>query len=406
MRGEWLGCIAGVFALALMLTGAGRVEADDDRRVKRAVESIQRAQDASGLLLYDFDFLAGAPSGQNDAVRQAGVIAFLAEYLVASGDASVKPTLIRALERFDALSLPIGKSRLQKAVEASGLLSVPRGLHKLASVLDRLGLLYKPVGDGAVLGLEPEYAQMSAGATALALLAELQYADASGDGRFEAARARWLRGLAALHVAGHGFRVTPTKIHVSPFADGEGWLALAYYERRRPGDPTVRSILTALEDSLIRQYGASFSISFYQWGTMAAAVRWSTTRDARFAAFIEQQTVSAMKWLSEPRAHNTCATVEGLATAACVLHDAGRPSDLLKSIDQHVTTEMRKNYEFQIPPNTGRFNLGNGASVVSPRLEEFAGAFFHERYRPYTRIDFTGHCLSAMVKLRREKWSG
>jgi len=241
---------------------------------------------------------------------------------------------------------------------------------------------------------------MSAGATAVALLAEMQYADASGDRRFEAAGARWLRGLAALHVAGHGFRVTPTKIHISPFADGEGWLALAYYERRRPGDPTVRSILTSLENSLIKQYGASFSISFYQWGTMAAAVRWDTTRDARFASFIEQQTLNAMKWLSEPRAHNTCATVEGLATAARVLQDAGRPSDLLKAIDQHITTEMRKNYEFQIPPNAGRFDLGNGTSVVSPRLEEFAGAFFHERHRAYTRIDFTGHCLSAMVKLR------
>ena len=389
-----------------MLTGASHVEANDDGRLKRAVESLQRVQDSSGLLVYDFDFATGAPSGQNDPVRQAGVIAFLAEYLVASADASVKPTLVRALERFDALSLPIGKSRLQSVVEASGLLFVPRGRHKLAAVLDRLGLLYQPVGDGAVLGLERDYAQMSAGATALALLAELQYADASGDGRFAAARERWRRGLAALYVAGLGFRVMPTKIHVSPFADGEGWLALAYYERRRPGDPTVRSILTSVEDSLIRQYGATFSIAFYQWGTMAAAVRWDTTRDPRFAAFIEQQTLSAMKWLSEPRAHNTCATVEGLATAARVLRAAGRPNDLLNAIDQHITTEMRKNYEFQIPPNSGRVDVGNGTSVASQRLEEFAGAFFHERHRPYTRIDFTGHCLSAMVKLRRGKWSG
>jgi hypothetical protein len=62
---------------------------------------------------------------------------------------------------------------------------------------------------------------------------------------------------------------------------------------------------------------------------------------------------------------------------------------------------MLKNYEFQIPPNAGRLHLGNGVSVVSPWLEEFVGAFFHERYRPYTRIDFTGHCLSVMVKLQR-----
>jgi len=384
-----------------MPTGVGRVEANAGARLTRAVESVRRAQTPSGLLRYDFDFLAGASSGQNDPVRQAGVIAFLAEYFVASGDASIKPTLTRALERFDALSLPIGKSRAQTLLEGTGLLSVPAGRHKMQSALERLHLLYQPAGNGAIFGLEREYAQASAGATAMALLAELQYTDATGDGRFEAARARWLQGLAALHVAGLGFRMTPTTIQVSPFADGEGWLALAYYERRRPGHPTVRSILTALEDRLMRLYETSFSIPFYQWGTMAAAVRWDTTRNPRFVAFIEHQTVNAMKWLSEPRSNNTCATVEGLVTAVRVLRDAGRPSDLLRTIDQHITTEMRKNYEFQIPPNAGRLHLGNGVSVVSPRLEEFVGAFFHERYRPYTRIDFTGHCLSVMVKLQR-----
>jgi hypothetical protein len=394
-------CLVGVAALAGIAIGVGRVAASDDERLKHAVESVRRAQAPSGLLLYDFDFLAGASSGQNDPVRQAGVIAFLAEYFVASGDASIKPMLTRALERFDALSLPIGKTRLQALLEGTGLFSVPTGRHTVASALERVHLLYQPAGDGAVVGLEKEYAQMSAGATAMALFAELQYAEASGDRRFEAARARWLQGLAALHVAGLGVRMSPTTLHVSPFADGEAWLALAYYEWRRPGHRTVRSLLTALDNHLMARYAASFSIPFYQWGAMAAAVRWDTTKNPRFAAFIEQQTVNAMKWLSEPRPNNTCATVEGLVTAARVLRDAGRPGDLLRTIEQQVATEMRKNYQFQILPNAGRLSLGNGVFVVSPRLEEFAGAFFHERYRPYTRIDFTGHCLSVMVKLQK-----
>src|SRR5437879_8634975 len=143
MRGRFVRCLGGVAALAGMLTGVGRVEANDGERLKRAVESVRRAQVPSGLLRYDFDFLAGASSGQNDPVRQAGVIAFLAEYFVASGDASIKPTLTRALERFDALSLPIGKSRAQTLLEGTGLLSVPTGRQKMQSALERLHQLYQ-----------------------------------------------------------------------------------------------------------------------------------------------------------------------------------------------------------------------------------------------------------------------
>jgi hypothetical protein len=61
---------------------------------------------------------------------------------------------------------------------------------------------------------------------------------------------------------------------------------------------------------------------------------------------------------------------------------------------------MRKNYGYQILTSRGRIDVGQDAYLVSPRLEEFDGAFVHEQGRPYTRIDFTGHCLSAMVKLQ------
>ena len=403
MRSRSLRCVAGIAALVglVAVTGVVPIDAANGDRLKRAVESVRNAQEPSGLLRYDFDFLTGVSSGEDDPVRQAGVIAFLAEYALASGDLSVTPTVTKALERFDALSLPIGKNRMQRFVEWTGLLSVPRGRHKLASILNRLHVLYEPAGEGAVVGLARDYSQASAGATAMALLAELQYTEATRDLRFEPARVRWLQGLAALYVTGHGFRVKPTLIHVSPFADGEGWLALAYFERRQPGHRTVNEILNELEPRLMRQYQASFSIRFYQWGTMAAAVRWNSTKHARFAAFIERQAVHALTWLSEPRRNNTCATLEGLVTAAHVLRDVGGHAALVSRIEQRVSEEMQKNYEFQILPKAGRLDFGNGVAIVSPKLDEFAGAFLHEPYRPYTRIDFTGHCLSVMVKLQR-----
>lgn len=401
MRSRMWRAFAAIAALSGLLTCVAPGEADNAEHLKRAVESLQKAQLPSGLLRYDFDFLAGASSDEDNAVRQASAMAFLAEHLLESGDASIESTVRRALERFEALSLPLGKGRVQTLLEWTGVLSLPTGRHKLASILDGFGWLHQPAGDGAVLSLEKDYAQAWAGATALALLAELRYSEATGDARFEATRIRWLRGLAALYVRRLGFRASPTLIHTSPFADGQGWLALAYYEARRPRHPLVAAILTELEERLMRHFAKSFSIEFYQWGAMAAAVRWDSTRSAHFANFIETQTVSAVKWVREPRSTNSCATVEGLATAARVLRDAGRDTRLVSSIDRHVVAEMRRNYEFQILPKAGRLDLGNGVSIVSPKLNEFAGAFLHERYRPYTRIDFTRHCMTAMMRLQR-----
>src|SRR5262249_30837202 len=181
------------------------------------------------------------------AVRQAGAVAILAEYLLESGDTSVAPTIRRALERLPALSLPLGKSRLQRAVEWTGLLSIPFWRYKMRAVLTWLELLYTREGTGKLLALDGNYAGAYAGATAMALVAELLYAQASGDGRFETARAAWLNGLWALHVPRAGFRVAPTTTGSSPFSDGEAWLALALHDRWRPGHPLVQRMLGPLD---------------------------------------------------------------------------------------------------------------------------------------------------------------
>jgi hypothetical protein len=46
-------------------------------------------------------------------------------------------------------------------------------------------------------------------------------------------------------------------------------------------------------------------------------------------------------------------------------------------------------------------DFGQGVYLVSPKLRDFSGAFLEGRFRPYTRVDYTAHCVSAMVKLAR-----
>ena len=72
-------------ALAATLLAQG-ARADDAERLRRAVEYTLSVQQPSGLFLYDFDFLAAAPSGDDNVVRQAGTLFVLGEYLLETGD--------------------------------------------------------------------------------------------------------------------------------------------------------------------------------------------------------------------------------------------------------------------------------------------------------------------------------
>ncbi len=56
----------------------------------------------------------------------------------------------------------------------------------------------------------------------------------------------------------------------------------------------------------------------------------------------------------------------------------------------------------QIIPGQDRIALGNGATLISPHLPDYAGGFLAGRDDPLLRIDITGHCLSAMIRMDEE----
>jgi hypothetical protein len=177
-------------------------------------------------------------------------------------------------------------------------------------------------------------------------------------------------------------------------------LALAHYASLDPAEQGVRNVLAELESHLMRRYAEDVTSGFYQWGTMAAAVRLQATGDARFADFVRRQAVRFLdsKWFDEAKAFNTCAVVEGLEVAATVLRSRGDSPALVARLVARTRDEMEKNRKLQIPPGTERWPLGSTTYLVSPHLAKFAGAFVEGVSKPYTRIDFTGHCLSAMIK--------
>lgn len=124
--------------------------------------------------------------------------------------------------------------------------------------------------------------------------------------------------------------------------------------------------------------------------------------DRKFLSFIRAQAEAYLKAprREEWRGDNSCAEIEGLATAARMLR-AHAPADgaLLERLETRLSEEMTKIRQLQIPPDTSRRDFGEGIYLVSPKLRDFSGAFLEARFHPSTRVDATAHCVSAMVKL-------
>ena len=398
---------AGMLAVALVVLVCGDIapasaQPTDRDRLRHAVDYLLASQSPSGLFLYDFNFLAGKSVDPDNIVRQAGTAYILAEYHLRDRDPRVRVAIEATLKKLGELSLPIGKSALQSALEQTRLLSLPIGRYKLRAALERFGLLYRPSGDGKVISLDGRYLTAGTGATAIALLAELQYQQATSDNRFGLLRSAWVRGLMSLRIPGRGFRISPGSIDDSPFYDGEAWFALAFYNDAFPGDIGVASVLESLDTYLMARYADDVKTGFYQWGTMAAARRFKVTSNQKFLSFIRAQAEAFLKAprRDQWRGDNSCADIEGLATAARMLR-AHAPADgaFLERLESRLNEEMETIRQLQIPPDTSRMEFGEGIYLISPRLRDFSGAFLEGRFRPSTRVDATAHCVSAMVKL-------
>lgn len=332
-----------------------------DTPVALAIDHMLTAQREDGLFAYDFDFVRNGATGENNIVRQAGATFALGEYYADSRDPDLREPLRRALTALSLLSIEYGRGRL---VSRNGKLNGVKG-----------------------------------GATALTLLAELYYYRTSGDGRFEQARDGWLHGLLSLHQPGKGFRRGPLSEKESHYYNGEIWLALAFHARTF-ADPDVAAVLPQVDDYMMAAYGAAPHIGFFHWGATAAAKRYATTRDPRFAEFATAQArhyIDEMRPQVKPYA-NTCYALEGLIPALTLVP----PDDELQPrLRARIEAEMTKIRGFQILPGQTGLDLGEGITLTSPALNRFAGAFVAGRKRPSTRIDFTQHCVSAFLRYNR-----
>jgi hypothetical protein len=403
----------GIFGLLLCGALSGSLPAcaaDESSPARRAAHQLMGAQLLSGQFAFEHDFLLGGRRAGTERglgrleyiTRQAAAAYGLSDYFLYDPQADIGRALVAVLRNLGELSLPVAKAPTQAALEATGILALPVGRYKLHAALQWLRLLYRPAGAGRLVSYDRSYETAWGGATALALLTELQFYRASGDAQFAPLRQAWLQGLLVLYDSGRGFRELPGSIEENALSNGEIWLALAYYTRLFPDDRATSAVLSRMDDYMTKTYGTRPDAGFYSWGMKAAAQRLNSTRDAKFSRFIAQQSRAYLDRVGPPAGldANSCAVVEGLATALRVLMSAKNPDrDLIVSLRQRVHSEMAKNRLLQIQPGQTRIELGNNAYLSSPSIADYAGAFLAGTHEPYVRIDYTEHCISALLEL-------
>lgn len=386
---------------------AQAASSDYSHAIGHAVDRWLVVQKPSGFLPYGFNFLEDKESepdtlSPGNLARQAGTAAVLADYYAFTNDPRARPAIEKFLAAFGRHSLPIGKSLTQSLIEKTRLLSMPFGRGRIRNALEWLGLLFDKQGPGKVLSPDMDYSGAFTGTVALALLTELRFAQTSKDAGFSNLRQAWLEALSQLRIPGGGFRKFPTSIDPSPYADGEAWLALAQYHRQFPQDKRIAEMLASVDDSLIKIYGSDFNINFYHWGTKAAAARYADSKEAKFLDFIKNQTSAFLDSKQQLESYNDCASVEGVADALATLVSAGEgESELSGRARAWIAREMTKTKEMQIKPGQKELVFTN-ARVSAPRLKEFTGSFLADRYELKTQVDYTSHCVSAMIKLQRQ----
>ena len=395
--------IRAIAAATVALLASLSSHAEDDReRIRRAVAHTVAIQGENGLFRYDFDFLAGRPSGEDNIVRQAGTLFALSAYLVDTQDHSVAAPIAKGIAALAERSLPIGTGTVQSLLERAGVFSVASW--RLEQALRRRGWLYATDGDGLVVRAERGgYASVQTGGTALALIAELQYRRGTGDERFAANRAGWLRGLLALHVPRGGMRDGPETLGSGPYSDGEAWLALALYHDAFPDDADAARALGELEAYVLERYGARPDRDFFHWGAISSAARLSRGDPAELASFTAAQGEFVLRAIppEEKADAQSCALVEGLASAIAVIRSVPGRDELLARLRERVARELAHNRALQIQPGQRRMTLGGDAELRAPLLAHSAGAFLAGRYTVYERTDLTQHCISALLMAQR-----
>lgn len=358
-----LGPVVVLVCLSGSAVAAGLDRTELEHRAEAAARHLVAVETVEGRFFYEFDFLLSRFTADDNIVRQAGAGFILNQFLYESGKPAFIEPAARTIAYYAAKSVPHG--------------------------------------DGQIISEDGTLAGGRAGALALALLAELYHTRATGTDFRPDLRLDWLQGIAAQQLANGGIAQRPGDSSEDSYATGETWLALAHYLDLFPGTAEAEAVLVPLEALVMEKYLATPDRMFAHWGMMAAAQRFATTGDVRYREFIERLArafIREMVPVTSPTA-NACAILEGLGAAAGAVANGGDPA-LAKELRARLDHDLPISRALQIEALQTQVSFGTDRFYQDPKLANFVGAFRNGYYILRTRIDFTQHCLSALLRYR------
>lgn len=328
--------------------------------VDAAAAYLGRAQKEDGFFLYEMQLVPTRLSKRDNIVRQAGAAFGLGQYV------KVFP------ERKQAISV------LKKAIQGLAKNSMPFESGRLVHKFQK---------------------NRPAGASALALLAALYHDMGTKSKTFTSEIQGWRDGLLALQKENGGIKRDPNTDEESPYYNGETWLALTEYLNYDPNNRAVKAAVEKLEKYLLKKHTDSPTVQIFHWAMQAAAKRYQQTKNPNLRDFMIHQ----IKWLFEKRypkhrPHmNGCFVAEGLVPVYKTLDEDPLFAVHAEKVRQRVVDVMNDVADLQIKEGQQQLAFDAGVTLNVPYLPDYAGAFIAGKHRPTIRVDFTQHCLSAML---------
>ena len=239
-----------------------------------------------------------------------------------------------------------------------------------------------------------EQKQINSGATAFALLTILYYEQRSEDSSYQYLRENFKNALLSLYHQHEGIWTAPDNPEISPYYEGETWLALAVYEHFYPNDKEIQKILSELSELMMNKYGDYFDASFFHWGVQAAAILTQNHKEDTLYKFIKRQLELYINNVDIGTSAAFCAQAEALAQAAMALKNVDN--------EMQMKTVVRLNKQLDVTHKLQDALLAAYSEHKIPSgMNKYLGLFLATPDNLVIRNDNTQHCMIAMLKSLR-----
>jgi hypothetical protein len=178
---------------------------------------------------------------------------------------------------------------------------------------------------------------------------------------------------------------------MSPYYEGETWLALSVYNEFYPQDKELDLAVSELNEVMYNKYVSEFKNNFFHWGNQAASIQYRLKKSPKMYDYIVKQARLYLKQTKIKPVNASCSYAEGLAETALSLQKLGKSDygNVLNRLENQLEIpRLLQKKPYQWDEN----------NKIHPEMQKYLGLFLGWADKSNTRNDHTQHCLTALLK--------